>query len=319
VDLDMVFNDLSVYPPAENRRTAQQWMSGLLDTVRLAVKSGLNRALRTDENFFAIVLAPNYPLAAWRGDNNVDKEERRYFRSIATKAPFLYDLPEVEDGMLLFEYKFEGIQAKGLGVAIQIDALALSFRSAQAWERPYLEVQTTQVEQDGSLSETNDEVVHASSVEHVFEHQAWIENRVKRSIQDGSDLWDRRHQLLSTLVFCESVESQMKDRDLRGGDPLLQFVVRALFGLDDFCKKWTVGPFDPTSLGHGASPESEPTLQQFGAQRTFTCPDGEQRLFKWHVKIGYKAWRIHFFPDDNTRTIIVGYLGRHLPTVKDPT
>jgi len=64
------------------------------------------------------------------------------------------------------------------------------------------------------------------------------------------------------------------------------------------------------------SPESSMTLEMYGRERTFRCPDGQKRLFSWHLRLTPHAWRIHFYPDEQTKTLIIGYIGHHLPTVR---
>jgi len=48
----------------------------------------------------------------------------------------------------------------------------------------------------------------------------------------------------------------------------------------------------------------------YSAERTFLCPDGEYRLFDFHLK----RWgtRIHFFDFPASKRILVGYVGDHL-------
>ena len=51
MDLELVLNDLSLRVPAVDRRTAQQRMADLVDTLRVAVSSGANRVLRVHDSF----------------------------------------------------------------------------------------------------------------------------------------------------------------------------------------------------------------------------------------------------------------------------
>ena len=55
------------------------------------------------------------------------------------------------------------------------------------------------------------------------------------------------------------------------------------------------------------------------AARTFLCPDGEERLFSWHVRYTPGAGRIHFLPLGPREGCLIGYIGHKLPTVKYPT
>jgi hypothetical protein len=109
-----------------------------------------------------------------------------------------------------------------------------------------------------------------------------------------------------------------------GAFPLLSFVsqtelqpvVKALFELQNCSKNWNNGAFSTQGYSIETSGESEPTLNQYTQLRTFRCPDSEERLFEQHVKLRGCNWRIHFLPENPSQAIIVGYIGRHLPTVK---
>ena len=87
----MVLNELSLTPAADIP-TARQQMSNLIGTLREATASGVKRVLRTQSNINTVELAPGYPVARWR--NDIDKEERRFFTSLTTKAPFWSDVAE---------------------------------------------------------------------------------------------------------------------------------------------------------------------------------------------------------------------------------
>lgn len=87
--LDMVLNELSLQTPASDTFVAKEWMSGLIKTVKtIKTQVGGQPALRTQYNFYTILLAPNYPLSHWLNDHEVDREKRRFIRNLVTKAPF---------------------------------------------------------------------------------------------------------------------------------------------------------------------------------------------------------------------------------------
>lgn len=317
MDLEMVLNELSLNAPAKDIPTARQWMLDLLRTLRAAVKCGVPRVLRTHREFQGTLLAPDYPLAAWRSDNNVAREERLYFKSLTTKAPFLADLPEIESNILAFEFTHNGEAAQGLGTAFLLEALAISVRSGSRWESNQIELEVKRLAEDADLITENVLVFHASHPDHERSHDTWIQKRLQTSVRDGTDMWDRRVSLFPALIFCDSVCRQVQG--LQARDPMLRAVVKRLLEMETYCKDWNEGPFNPDDLPSKASTESVSTLQQYGAERTFRCPDGEERVFSWHVRLTPGAWRIHFFPKTEERKIIIGYIGSHLPTVSDPT
>jgi hypothetical protein len=96
MDLEMVFNELSARTLAPDISTARQWMSELISTMREAKGCGL-KGLRTQTDFHDMVLAENYPLSRWRNDNEVNREERTFLRTLATKTPLSVDIPDSRD------------------------------------------------------------------------------------------------------------------------------------------------------------------------------------------------------------------------------
>src|SRR5712692_4022596 len=310
MELEMVLNDLSLRSPAPDIHIAPQWMSALISTAVAAVQHGVKQIIRTHSGFHATLLAPNYPLVSWLNDNSVDRDTRRYLLT-TTKFPFLVDLhdPNIQDNILLSEFSCDGEPAEGLGIAYLLEALPISVRSEQRWESSRLVLEAKQLQDDGSISTTRITIVHASDSGHLLEHDAWIQERRFTSVRDGSDLWNRRRSLFASVSFCDAVGKQVQG--LHIGHPLLRPVIRRLFELENYCKNQQVGPFDPNSLPTRASPESQSTLQQFGRERTFLCPDGQERVFSWHVRLTPGAWRIHFSPGPDVGEIIVGYIGPH--------
>ncbi|MFL6337059.1 MAG: hypothetical protein ACJ754_27475 [Pyrinomonadaceae bacterium] len=318
MDLEMVFNELSMQTPAEDILTARDRMSGLIATMSSATRQGIRRSLRVHHGFHNALLAPNYPLARWRNDPEVDREARRFLTTLATKVPFLQDLTstEIEEKHERSECKFGGVIAEGLGIAHLLEALAISLKSEERWDTSELLLQFELLDEDGLHEETIN-IVHASAEAHVLEHTPWINNRIRTGIRDGADLWDRRRELFPSLILCDDVSEQVQF--LVAGNESLRQILKRLLELEDYSSNWNDGSFDPATLPSKATPESLPTLQKYGDAHTFICPDGIQRIFSWHVRFTPGPGRIYFFPDSATHTLIVGYIGRKLPTVTDPT
>jgi hypothetical protein len=309
MDLEMVLNELSLRTPAADIPTAQQWMSDFLATIRTATAQGVKKVIRTQSGFQSTMLAPDYPVARWRNDNTVDREARLFFKTLISKAPFLADVLDVklEDNVDLSEFKHKGIQASGLGIAYLLEILALSVASEECWDFNRLELELRQLDENGELIDEIVEIVHASCSNHVEEHAAWIQNRIRIGVINGSDLWNRREELFPNLEFCENVGKQMES--LGTGNPMLQQVVKRLFELEEYCQRWTSGSFNPGSLPCKVSPESDSRLKQFRQELTFECPDGKKLIFSWHVRMTPGAWRLHFSTELGPGKIIIGYIG----------
>ena len=310
----MVLNELSLRSPANDIPTAQQWMLDLISTINVAAGHGVKKIIHINRDLFDVVLAPDYPIARWLNDSQVDKDTRRFFRSLTTKLSFIADLPE---------FWYQEDQANGLGFAFQYELLAVSLRSELHWRssRLKLEIRYPELDENDQLVTEQVEVIHASHNDHVLEHANWIKNRIQTEVQttiaDGLNLWSRKRELFPNLQFCESVGTQLQE--LLHGNLMLQPIVRRLLELERFCKDWQGGPFNHENLPCIVTPDSAVTLSMYGRERTFLCPDGERRIFTWHVRLTPNAWRLYFHPEEETRQLIIGYIGPHLPTVRDRT
>lgn len=310
----MVLNELSLRTPAADIPTAQQLMSELIGTVRQATTSGVKRVLRTSDEINTIELAPGYPVARWRNDSTVNREERTFFRTLTSKAPFWTDVAEeIKGNFDLSQVWHQGEEAKGLGFAVVIDALAVSLISEARWDCSRLELEVRRFDENEDLIDERLEIIHASRSNHVQEHSDWINNRIRSRVVNGLELWNRKDELFPNLIFCEAVSEQLQS--LGAENPILQLVKNRLSELEDYCKGWTDEIFEPKIL-RNVSPESQVTLQnpKYNKERTFLCPDGKERVFSWHAKLSF-GWRIYFFPNEQ-RKMIVGYVGCHLKTVK---
>ncbi|HLQ29863.1 MAG TPA: hypothetical protein VK140_11585 [Ktedonobacteraceae bacterium] len=308
MDLEMVLNELSLRSPANDTLTARQWMVDLINTINVAAGHGVKKIVHVDRDIDYALLAPNYRLVQWRNDAKVDVDTRRFFRTLTTKLPLIPDLPE-------FWYQTD--QANGLGFAFQQEHLAISLRSASDWDTSHLGLEIRDLDESGELIIEYVEVFHASHSNHVLEHADWIKNRTYINTRNGSDIWNYKQELFPNLRFCESVGEQVKK--LLHGNLMLQPIMKRLNELENYSQNWYDGPFDPEKFASKVSPESEVTLNKFGQQHTFLCPDGKQRKFSWHVRLTPGAWRVYFHPEKDVRQLIIGYIGDKLPNEKYPT
>ena len=289
-------------------------MFNLMQTVRSINAEAKSRAtLITQYDFHLTLLASDYTLRRWLNDIEVDMEERRFIRSLSTKAPFSEGVPDFVEVQLLennrgsCEFRYQDKPAIGLGVAYLLDIISVSLLSEICWDCSYLDLDVICIDEDDKKIT----IVHASRKEHLQDHIDWIKNRIHNSI-DGRALWDQKDDLFPNLHFCSSVENQLQS--LSTGDFMLEQVKDRLRKLQQYAESWTEGGFNSNKLHGNASPESEATLKQYSKERTFLCPDEQERIFSWHVKLPL-GWRIHFYPE-KPRKILVGYIGKHLPTSK---
>ncbi|UII21654.1 hypothetical protein [Fulvivirga ligni] len=129
------------------------------------------------------------------------------------------------------------------------------------------------------------------------------------------NFWEKRVQLFPALIICTQVRQQVEQL---GNSPSFYQIIDRLKTLNHICNGWKKGDFsyklinDTSSLN--ISPESQSTMQQFGEERRFRMPNGGTQIFELHIKTG--LFRFHFYPDNNTKKIYIGYIGPHLRTTR---
>ncbi|MCX5935598.1 MAG: hypothetical protein NTU99_12605 [Pseudanabaena sp. LacPavin_0818_WC45_MAG_42_6] len=312
--LDIVLNELSLETSASDQLVARQWMANLVQTVRaINAQTKSQSILRSQYDFYSTLLASDYSLRQWLNDNKVDREERRFIKSLATKSPFSEDILEsaevysVENNIASCEFRYQGKLAIGLGIAYLLDTISVSVNSAAFWDCSYLDLDIISIDEDDKKIT----IVHASRKEHLLDHIDWFKNRIHSNI-NGEALWNQKDDLFPNLQFCDSVKSQLESLSI--GNSMLEHVKDRLRKLQQYAESWKEESFNSQKLDCSASPESEATLKQYSKERTFLCPDRKKRIFSWHVRLPL-GWRIHFYPEQPSK-ILIGYIGEHLPTAK---
>jgi hypothetical protein len=308
---DVVFNELSFQPAAASPEEARVRVVSFTELLAEARRLGFRGDLRVPEIFFSAQIANGYTISDWIFDRGSPQEHRTYLKSQATKSPFLADLPKLQEVFRISEFRFQGQLAEGLGTAHLAAALAASLDSDNIWRTSTLPIDVLQVDESENLVTSSVDVDHACTLANLATHAARLTSQRLSAIRNGSDLWSQRLDLFPTLTFVEKVEEQT-----RGLGFHLPHVIRRLSELELCARSWAAADgFDPSSLSGNPRTESPSTLNKYGDQRTFQCPDGMKRTFDWHVNLP-GGWRLYFFPVDSDRRIIVGYIGIHLDTVK---
>jgi len=306
--LEMFLNELSL-TPARDLETAQAWAEQFVRTMVAATSRGVRRAIYVSDDYSGKPLAAGYYWHDWVSDRRVDMELRRYYRSLTTKSPFLRDHPALENVFAEIDCLVAGTVAMGVKAAYVADGLTVSVLSEEAWDCPSLVCEIHEIGDEDVISRSEN-VHHASTAEHVRMQTDWIHDRLQSTIRNGQELWHRLGEFFPRLDFCAAVEEQMT----RLPSLSLPSVVRGLYRLNAFCLSWQSGSFAAHGIECAVSPERDSTLQQYSDERTFICPDGQYRVFSWHVKLG--QWRIYFAPCLGTGRLLIGYVGGHLRTVK---
>jgi len=299
----LVFNELSLPNVPPDIRVSGPWLESFRDLLA-DTRYGPGRVLVTPPNFLQFLVAADHTLGRWlrtapRGD---EPRSRRVKLLFDRRRDFSYLGNPNDDNC---DYRYWGRLAQGLPLAFREDGLAISFCSEAAWDLDSISFEKSWVV-DGDVASCTLLVLHASRLPHLESH-AELLSRWNAGPRSGREIWERRAELFPNLDFCDSVQGQV--RELNGTEARFKVALQGFRHLQLYCESWETAYFDIHRLGK-ASGESESTLNMYSAERTFRCPDGEWRVFQWHLKKG--DTRIHFFDLPATKRLIVGYVGDHL-------
>lgn len=191
--LEIVLNDISLPTPVKDKGTAIHLMSELVGVLSTAWTYGV-KTLRTQDNFYDLLLANNYPVASWLNDNQVEREERSFIRGqLDIKSPFLADVAaNIHNEDALSEFKYQGGVARAFGIAYLLDGLAVSFASEPKWDVDTLDIEIESLDEGSEEIITSTEtVIHASCREHILKHKPEIQNRL------NAELWHPLDEILA--------------------------------------------------------------------------------------------------------------------------
>ena len=219
---------------------------------------------------------------------------------------------------LLLPFMFKVVefnQEKAIGclIAYEREDVVISLRTHKLWDEGIIKGLYFSVSDDFK----NDEQINVSVPN--ISQQPHVQRFRQSAIQDtclfissGQDLWEKKEILYPHLVFCNSVRAQL----LEDTEKIhIEQIMKRLLKMEEYFVTYD-GVFDCKLLGLRARQESESVINsEYGQQRIFRTPYGDDRAFYWHIDFAGKfPGRIHFLPDEERKNCIIGYIGKHLPT-----
>ena len=319
---EYIFNELSVKDILPTVNDAQKALEQFVKVTARAKFIGFDQ-IRISESLgkslYNLKLSENYTVNNWLKDSGVSNELKDKFRLIVTNSPLLKENEELEKD--IFEYSeffvtlnYQKNRVYGLGVAYLKNTLAISLQGNEFWNCSSIELSHDHLDEEGNEQVKNREVLHFMNENHLEEHKEWFENKQRELLNRSSELWTKRLVFFPNLILCGEVEYQLRKI---GFSKHFDQIIERLRTLNDFVAKWNKGEFNYDEINRTTnlriSPESTRTMNRFGNERKFKLPDGKREYHELHIKTG--DLRFHFYPNNETKQIYIGYIGKHLNTI----
>ncbi len=269
------------------------------------------KEIKIHSSFYNHEFAPGYYFINWLDDRHVDKDLRTLLKGALGIVPFVDDMFKQyeKDNNAALEMSFDGDACIGLGLSSELifNTVAFSYNSSR-WDQPELEIAISIVTEteDGDLTEEikNSLARNIATLTHAATQSSFIRAQITSSIEDGKELWLRRKELFPNLLFCDKVKAQLVGYHYNTLG--FQQIILRLTALQQTAERFDGTPTRPEDFTTLTTRESETRLRDFRNELTILCPDGQYRLFDWHVRFTPGAGRIHFFPVEDQKMIIVG-------------
>lgn len=313
-----VFNELSARKRADSWSEGRRRLDSMLRGIAGVMSGDPAELVSIGDQLWACELAVGYTVADWVG--TAEPELRGLLLEIAEKTDFPVEAGSaLRDRFHLSEFHLSaGVQserspeARGLGAAYLLDGIGASLPSEPRWTQTRLALRHLWLDDEGSDREDAVEVLNLAEATRVTEVSDALLRRSQHAlVSDPPDLAARKNECFPHLRFGSAVDSQIKSLPAAH----LRRVVLKLMVLDHACRKWRQDAAMRSPQLTDCRLESEPTMQQYGHLRIFPDHEGCNRTYEPHVSVG-QQYRIHLRVVHRPRVIEIGYVGRHLPTVK---
>lgn len=318
METQIFFNSFYYGFKFENRTAAAKSFCCMVEGLKTAINYGAKDELVSSSDAMATEIAPNYTIRDWVNDRSdvgpedgskIDRELQRYFVRRLDKSPYF------EDEKFLKSDDYLGCEVELICEDAQLksNTATLTFVNSGIVLSPPLSV-FTESYLVCNVSEVETEEVYQDSICCIYNSDSASTHSEKIQVDGGlavtqsKELWEFKEKLFPELEFCSRVEQQLQNIDC------FRVIYTRLKELESYCKNWEEGAFDPALIPSKVSGESEQVRSNRKAveSRTFQCPDGESRIFLWHMRATPGAIRIHFYPIEQNRKIIIGHIGEKL-------
>lgn len=285
---------------------------------------GMPRVLRSVSDAADRDIAQGRGLRSWCFERGAGRDAGLLIASRLARQPFI-DGPEGlmarAEGQRVLETQANGSLVFGLGLgALEGRAVATLASGAMPTGRQ-VQVQVLDASID-PIAVTDVPVFAYARGEEVAVDAPQIQGRVDAAISSGQVLLDRLEDAFPHLRVGPRASESFAA--LSGSEPVFRQLIRHLRALNTAAEAWAPGAhYRPEGITY--SQESDQTLShgRFGPIRDFPAPAGFG-LERWslHTKLtGGAGARLYFraVRAANSKAVLIGYFGAHLPCVLHPT
>lgn len=301
----LIINELS-YSSSVSENQAKVWYDDFFQVcfkIEKEYKSKLS--LKYSISLIQYNFHENYIFMNWLSSQR--KEEKSSILSMMTKDGFIHNYPY---------YKAYGLEGKGLGYAYENNEFLISFKTSDNWTIDEIPVIQEQIIEETLEIETEEfNLRNYYSSENICKHEKYVlvklkaeKDNVLSGVTAGIDIWSKKDELFPNLIFCDSTEQFI----VGSTGNILKNILKKFKEYDTYFSKWNNGDFEKDAISGDVRLESETRINDFNNQLTITCPNGQSKLFTLHCNIGIWGYRIHFYPDSETRKCIIGYVGKKI-------
>ncbi len=285
---------------------------------------GVPKALRSVSDAANRDIAQGRGLRDWCFDSGTNRDAGRFLAGRLSRAPFIdgpTGLLAHAEGTRLVETQVNGHEVYGLGMGALEDRVVLALASSNRPVGASIDVTILDASAD-SIFETTVPVFAYAHGSEIDQRTAAIQALVDASLRDGKLLVEHFSEVFPHLRMGPHAADAM--RQLTGSEPVYRQLLRHLHALNAAISSWGEGePLVPQGITF--SPESAETLKngKFGPLRDFPTPDGfTHERWSLHTKLtGGAGARLYYRPvrTAQTKLVLIGYFGPHLPCVRYPT
>ncbi|MGL6130963.1 MAG: hypothetical protein ACRCZ9_05055 [Fusobacteriaceae bacterium] len=302
----VVLNEISL-PLSKDEHKLNEVLKNFSQISKELKENSIN-IIRSAKNLNEIELINGEYLSEFLGKIE-DKDLKRLAISIFSnkiiemKSP-LYTKEEAEQNDVeLIEYKYKSKNVLGFGAGDIFDTIVISFLTDDDWNNSKIEVKKESIGDDGEVVSENLGIKHSSTLENLLVHKEFFNILTNdRYNVSKEEFWSRREDLFQKIKFCDEVRSQIKK------------VSKSVY--EAFINKLKLVELgDKTIEDWNYSPDSTVTMERYREERTFFHSDFDKGIaFENHIKSFPDSNRMYFFKKDEF--IYIGYIGKHLRTVK---